>query len=323
MNLTRLRDRLLLLSYVLYAAMLLAGAIVVKRAVSPLPPESLWHPTLMAALLGAWVFVNRLGARTTPRPLVAAGFAASSLFGLLGGGLLVGWQVAVAATSTLVMVLNLVLGRGVGRPVAPVPPGSGSYTAPEALRRPRPCGRGVVYGTAGAHIADSAYEEGQRTAGQRGEEAVGAMLEKVVRERGGTVFHGLCFRPGHRGADVDHAMLVGNTLYLIDAKMWKYGNYRWRDGRVMRDGAPFAGGDVHMADAVRHWQAALGRKVRVTSLVVLAAPNSSRYRISNHAAPAGMNLHTLDSARRTLDDALRKADRSSEMVAAQVAYSLQ
>ncbi|WAH97537.1 hypothetical protein [Arthrobacter sp. MMS18-M83] len=42
------------------------------------------------------------------------------------------------------------------------------------------------------------------------------MLELLLRIPGTAVYHGLRF-PGHQDADVDHAVALGNVVYLLDS----------------------------------------------------------------------------------------------------------
>lgn len=44
-------------------------------------------------------------------------------------------------------------------------------------------------------------------------------------------------------ADVDHAVLCGKRLVLIESKIWLPGHYETaEDGRLLRNGRPFRGG---------------------------------------------------------------------------------
>lgn len=64
-------------------------------------------------------------------------------------------------------------------------------------------------------------------AGIEGEKRTASILEQVATTiPSARVFHGLGF-PGSQTADVDHGILVGNRLVLIDSKMWKENHYAW------------------------------------------------------------------------------------------------
>lgn len=159
----------------------------------------------------------------------------------------------------------------------------------------RKIGEGVAFGFPGGHISNNTlFGARQLKAGQDGEQRVGKVLEEVVSVYGGTVFHGLRFAPQTgSNADVDHALLIGNTLILIDSKSWKNGVYAWDriDRTITRDGEPFEGGRVRMADATDLWSNYMRTiDVRVFSAIVLA----NRAKVDNTDAPSGIRLFTID-----------------------------
>lgn len=156
-----------------------------------------------------------------------------------------------------------------------------------------------VWGVAGAHIAKSKQFGDLADVGARGEAAVGAALQKVVDAYPFVrVFHGLNFTPDKAGADVDHAVLIGRNLFLIDAKNWRYADYTWsRDGRVLRDLGEFDGGNVHMDNALKLWSQYLGGSVKgMEARIALAKPDTSHrgsYSLANGRSPRGVELTTL------------------------------
>ncbi len=69
----------------------------------------------------------------------------------------------------------------------------------------------------------------------------------VTRLPGARVFHGLAW-PGSVFADVDHAVLCGRRLVLIESKSWLPGHYVAEDDGVLwRNGHPFRGGGTRLA----------------------------------------------------------------------------
>ena len=42
--------------------------------------------------------------------------------------------------------------------------------------------------------------------------------------------------PGTRAADIDHVVLAGNRIAVIDSKLWTDGKYSWDNSRLLRDG---------------------------------------------------------------------------------------
>ncbi|GAA4031548.1 DnaJ domain-containing protein [Allokutzneria multivorans] len=72
----------------------------------------------------------------------------------------------------------------------------------------------------------------------------------LTRLPGARIFHGLSL-PGSVFADIDHAVLCGRRLVLIESKLWLPGHYEADDeGSLWRNGNPFRGGTVSLPRAV-------------------------------------------------------------------------
>ncbi|GGP59095.1 J domain-containing protein [Saccharothrix coeruleofusca] len=68
----------------------------------------------------------------------------------------------------------------------------------------------------------------------------------LTRLPGARIFHGLAW-PGSVFADVDHAVLCGRRLVLIESKSWLPGHYAADDdGTLWRNGHPFRGGGMRL-----------------------------------------------------------------------------
>lgn len=71
-----------------------------------------------------------------------------------------------------------------------------------------------------------------------------------ARLPGVRVFHGLAL-PGSVFADIDHAVLRGHRLVLVESKAWLPGTYRTTDsGALSRNGQRFRGGSSNLDTAV-------------------------------------------------------------------------
>jgi curved DNA-binding protein CbpA len=107
---------------------------------------------------------------------------------------------------------------------------------------------------------------------QVGERITAELVETyLTRLPGVRIFHGLS-RPGSVFADIDHAVLCGRRLVLIESKMWLPGHYTMDlAGRLWRNGHPFRGGTVQLAESVAAYRALLP-DVEVRG-VVLAYPS--------------------------------------------------
>lgn len=184
------------------------------------------------------------------------------------------------------------------------------YTPPSRITK-RDLGGCVVYGRPGSHIGgNSAFDAQATDLGHRGEVIVGEHMEYMAAGAPVVLYHGLRYDPHNlrSQADLDHAMLVNNTLVIVDAKLWHKGaNYCWgSDGQVLRDGQSFPGGEhISMVDAVSKWQSFLApHNINVCALVV----NANGGTVDNEGQPDGVALATLDDITLLLDRARDAAE---------------
>lgn len=116
-----------------------------------------------------------------------------------------------------------------------------------------------IFGSAAAGLGVDAHyvaSEGARTAGAAGERATAAILDSFATRA--AVLHDLKV-PGQKRINIDHAIVTGNRVVLIDAKTWKAGFYWSAAGRNFRDVLH----PVHTSEAVAiahtRWAAHLTR----------------------------------------------------------------
>jgi hypothetical protein len=101
---------------------------------------------------------------------------------------------------------------------------------------------------------------------------------------GARIFHGLAL-PGSVFADVDHAVLCGRRLVLVESERWLPGHYAADPtGGLWRNGHPFRGGTVRLAAAVEAYRALLP-DVEVRG-VALAHPSRSGQITTDESADA-------------------------------------
>lgn len=72
----------------------------------------------------------------------------------------------------------------------------------------------------------------------------------LTRIPGVRIFHGLAAEVGSVFADIDHAVLCGNRLVLIESKRWLPGHYDVDEGGLRRNGHRFRGGTIRLPDGV-------------------------------------------------------------------------
>jgi hypothetical protein len=86
----------------------------------------------------------------------------------------------------------------------------------------------------------------------------------LTRIPGVRIFHGLATETGSVFADLDHAVLCGRRLVLIESKVWLPGHYDHDDtGALRRNGHRFRGGAARLPDWLETYRALLpGLEVR-------------------------------------------------------------
>ena len=104
---------------------------------------------------------------------------------------------------------------------------------------------------------------------QLGEQLTARLLAEYVAPLPGVrIFHGLAW-PGSVFADVDHAVLRGHRLVLIESKLWLPGHYEADEhGDVWRNGHPFRGGAIRLPEGIAQFRELLpGIEVRGVLIV--------------------------------------------------------
>jgi hypothetical protein len=174
-----------------------------------------------------------------------------------------------------------------------------------------------IYGTPGSvGDATDVFDAGNLEAGVRGEKNTAELLQLVSEIPGTNVFHGLRF-PGSANADVDHAVVNGNNVFLIDSKQYRPGVYQWdfdgSDDIITGDGRTLQN---HMASAADGYEAILGHGVNVIPIVMIhgngvivgAYPSVSK----------GVHLMTADEAIRfignTIDENLDLSKHNGRII---------
>ncbi|MPZ84904.1 MAG: DnaJ domain-containing protein [Actinophytocola sp.] len=108
-------------------------------------------------------------------------------------------------------------------------------------------GTRVVFGKPGAEPDEA------------GERLTADLLSRyLTRIPGVRIFHGLAAEVGSVFADIDHAVLCGRRLVLIESKLWLPGDYRVDEaGGLWRNGHRFRGGAVRLPDQIAAYRALL------------------------------------------------------------------
>jgi hypothetical protein len=86
----------------------------------------------------------------------------------------------------------------------------------------------------------------------------GLLDRYLTRIPGVRIFHGLAAEKGSVFADVDHAVLCGRRLVLVESKLWLPGHYEVDDaGEVLRNDHRFRGGVVRLPEHLAAYRALL------------------------------------------------------------------
>lgn len=139
-----------------------------------------------------------------------------------------------------------------------------------------------VFGVPGASLyhADIADDNGQLQAGIKGEQRVADELARIAANYPNTyVFHSVKL-PGRVG-DMDHIVVQGNRVLLVDSKNWK-SNARYtrtdfnpETDIIYRDGEQFPGGEVHLRRQLHDWNAHfITSNLKFEAVLLIANHNS-------------------------------------------------
>lgn len=92
-----------------------------------------------------------------------------------------------------------------------------------------------VLGTAGAGLLDPEWlsDRGRASVGYSGEKRSARLLHELAADTEVTILHDLTI-PGSK-ANIDHVVVAGDRIHLIDSKVWRPGFY-WTLGAVTRRG---------------------------------------------------------------------------------------
>ena len=144
-------------------------------------------------------------------------------------------------------------------------------------------GPGHVIGRAGGSLdhAPWAKNDGVARVGKSGEVKTATVLDELARrDDGPTVLHDLRIPIPGFTANIDHVVVSGRDVHLIDAKVWKPGFYWTVNGHTFRGFARFSPADkqtMPMAvDALSRFLASRGVKATITRPLLVVWPSSTR-----------------------------------------------
>lgn len=110
--------------------------------------------------------------------------------------------------------------------------------------------------------------------GQTGEQIFSAAIAGLTGKFDLTLMFNSLRVPGMSNADMDHVLVTGDSIMIIDAKNWGAGDYEVVQGNVWKDGQPFDGGSVNIEAFRAALQDHLRHKISVEARVVMIQENS-------------------------------------------------
>jgi hypothetical protein len=148
------------------------------------------------------------------------GFLPMTMTGVLGTALTAGFWTLVAMTPWWIARR---------KKTPPVPIVAGSILPEQYITAP-------VHGTPGRDLSVARFGD-NATIGIEGEQRTARLITESVLPGlpSARLINGIRW-PGTEHADIDHAVIAGNRIALIDSKMWADGRYWWDNKRLFRSG---------------------------------------------------------------------------------------
>lgn len=149
---------------------------------------------------------------------------------------------------------------------------------------------GRSLGRAGGSLDHAAWAANDAVAriGKSGEARTGAVLDELAaRADGPTVLHDLRIPIPGFSANIDHVVVSGRAVLLVDAKVWKPGFYWTLGGRTRRGLARFAHADkrtMQMAqDAITSYLERRRVQAQLRTPLVVVWPSSAHGQVATWA----------------------------------------
>jgi len=148
---------------------------------------------------------------------------------------------------------------------------------------------GKIHGAAASSLDESAgwaHNRGAAASGSTGERRTERLLNELAVTPGGpTVLHDLRFPRLDRKANIDHVVVSGDTVTIIDSKLWRPGLYWSFGGRTRRGLQPIPYADRStLADARR----AITAHLRQVDRAIVAEPIMVVWPSENAAIHVGL-----------------------------------
>lgn len=176
----------------------------------------------------------------------------------------------------------------------------------------------IVFGHAGG-VGEAAriFGEGRAAAGAAGERQTAYLLDNMLSHIPGVnIYHGLRF-PGSLDADIDHAVVIGDSVILVDTKMFRKGFYglnsSFHHGRQQMTifGGEKKHYDNHMDVAARSIRNMVKSISSIEVVILMHSQNGDAEVIPNYEQVVDSVMVRLEQAHTGMDRIGRKVSREA------------
>lgn len=121
-----------------------------------------------------------------------------------------------------------------------------------------------------ADFEDSGFSEKNMFLGMVGEEYTDELTSQFVSIPGVRKFNGLRFL-GTQNADLDHAIVLNDTIIFIDSKQWAQGKYKWVNDRtvVAQRGNKVSQHSMSFIQSVEKYRKKLPKRCKIHAMVLI------------------------------------------------------
>jgi hypothetical protein len=152
-----------------------------------------------------------------------------------------------------------------------------------------------VHGEAAWLLESSNLDPSRVARGASGERRTAVMLQALVdRYPSVHVFHGVPWPTDATDADIDHILVAGPFVLVIDSKAWAPGTYEaLSTNLVARNGSPFAGSDVKVEEERRQVRASIVGVVKdvcTSAMVIIQGDSPGSVKVIEHTSPEKLDL---------------------------------
>jgi hypothetical protein len=161
---------------------------------------------------------------------------------------------------------------------------------------------GQIYGKAGGSLSDNTWTHGSPIAkiGQKGERKLAEIINRYARQTNIAVLHDLRLPSDKYTANIDHVIVDGNKVRVLDSKVWQNGIYFTAFKKCYRitDKAffpkRFPSGEKHtmglIVDTLNRYLSTRAHKYKIVKPCLVVMPSNPQ------SAPSNFRFYSPESA---------------------------